>query len=86
MERENDMLARQLLTSKITMRADLDKLEDLKESLEKVIFVVVEGGGWLVASYRPKLESSNGINVMVIVRDGVAKAEPQQELILKNHY
>ena len=36
------------------------------------------GGGWLVASYRPKLESSNGINVMVIVRDGVAKAEPQQ--------
>ena len=87
MERENDMLARQLLTSKITMRADLDKLEDLKESLEKVIFVGVEGGGgWLVASYRPKLESSNGINVMVIVRDGVAKAEPQQELILKNHY
>ena len=53
LERENDMLARQLLTSKITMRADLDKLEDLKESLEKVIFVVVEGGGWLVASYRP---------------------------------
>ena len=39
------MLARQLLTSKITMRADLDKLEDLKESLEKVIFVGVEGGG-----------------------------------------
>ena len=40
-----------------------------------------------MASYRPKLESSNGINVMVIVRDGgVAKAEPQQELILKNHY
>jgi hypothetical protein len=36
LERENDMLARQLLTSKITMRADLDKLEDLKESLEKV--------------------------------------------------
>jgi hypothetical protein len=32
------MLARQLLTSKITMRADLDKLEDLKESLEKVTY------------------------------------------------
>ena len=45
LERENDMLARQLLTSKITMRADLDKLEDLKESLEKVIFVVGGGGG-----------------------------------------
>lgn len=35
------MLARQLLTSKITMRADLDKLEDLKESLEKAGLILV---------------------------------------------
>jgi len=37
LERENDVLAQELLTSKIKMRADLDRLEDLKESLEKDI-------------------------------------------------
>ena len=37
LERENDVLAQQLLSSKISMRADLDKLEDLKEALEKEV-------------------------------------------------
>jgi len=35
LERENDQLAQQLLTSKISMMADIDRLEDLKETLEK---------------------------------------------------
>ncbi len=32
LERENDQLAQQLLTSKISMMADIDRLEDLKVS------------------------------------------------------
>ena len=39
LERENDVLAQQLLTSKISMRSDLDKLEDIKETLEKELAI-----------------------------------------------
>jgi len=35
LERENDVLAQELLTSKISMRVEMDQLEDLKEGLEK---------------------------------------------------
>ena len=34
LERENDILAQQLLTKQITMRAEIDKLEDLNASLD----------------------------------------------------
>ena len=34
LERENDVLAQQLLTRQITMRAEIDKLEDLNASLD----------------------------------------------------
>ena len=34
LERENDILAQQLLTKQITMRAEIDKLEDLNTNLE----------------------------------------------------
>ena len=34
LERENDILAQQLLTRQITMRAEIDKLEDLNASLD----------------------------------------------------
>ena len=34
LERENDVLAQQLLTRQISMRAEIDKLEDLNTSLE----------------------------------------------------
>lgn len=37
LERENDLLAQQLLTKQIGMRAELDKLEDLSASLEKEV-------------------------------------------------
>lgn len=37
LERENDVLAQQLLSSKIIMRSDLDKAEDLNDALEKEI-------------------------------------------------
>ncbi|XP_023338421.1 LOW QUALITY PROTEIN: rab GTPase-activating protein 1-like [Eurytemora carolleeae] len=39
LERENDVLAQQLLTSKISMRSELDKLEDIKETLEKELAI-----------------------------------------------
>ena len=43
LERENDMLAQQLLTRQITMRAEIDKLEDMNANLEKEIMMVKKG-------------------------------------------
>merc|ERR1740129_1250047 len=43
LERENDMLAQQLLTRQITMRAEIDKLEDMNANLEKEIMIVKKG-------------------------------------------
>merc|ERR1719158_2353580 len=43
LERENDMLAQQLLTRQITMRAEIDKLEDMNCNLEKEIMIVKKG-------------------------------------------
>ena len=40
LERENDVLAQQLLTRQITMRAEIDKLEDMNVSLEKDLLLV----------------------------------------------
>ena len=40
LERENDMLAQQLLTRQITMRAEIDKLEDMNANLEKELMLV----------------------------------------------
>merc|ERR1712240_416995 len=40
LERENDVLAQQLLTRQITMRAEIDKLEDLNANLEKDLNLV----------------------------------------------
>ena len=40
LERENDVLAQQLLTRQITMRAEIDKLEDMNANLEKEIMLV----------------------------------------------
>merc|ERR1719414_1284700 len=40
LERENDILAQQLLTRQITMRAEIDKLEDLNANLEKDLNLV----------------------------------------------
>ena len=40
LERENDMLAQQLLTRQITMRAEIDKLEDMNANLEKEVMLV----------------------------------------------
>ena len=43
LERENDILAQQLLTRQITMRAEIDKLEDMNANLEKEIMIVRKG-------------------------------------------
>ena len=43
LEHENDMLAQQLLTRQITMRAEIDKLEDMNANLEKEIMIVKKG-------------------------------------------
>merc|ERR1712098_769112 len=40
LERENGVLAQQLLTRQITMRAEIDKLEDLNANLEKDLNLV----------------------------------------------
>merc|ERR1719290_244422 len=39
LERENDILAQQLLTKQIGMRTDMDRLEDMNSSLEKEVSV-----------------------------------------------
>ena len=40
LERENDVLAQQLLTRQITMRAEIDKLEDMNANLQSEINLV----------------------------------------------